>query len=279
MRRALGKGLAQLLGESQEQSVDRIPIDSIVASSVQPRKVFDAAALNELADSIVEHGILQPLLVRPSAEGTYELIAGERRFRAAKKAGLKEVPVVVKAAGTQMSLELALIENVQREDISAIESALAYKMLSDDFDMSQEQIAKRVSKSRAAVANTLRLLQLPSEIQDAIVEGRLSEGHARALLTAPNPEIQKEVFQAVLDEGLSVRQTEQLCRSPIPKKDPVPTTRTKRDPHVEALRKKLSERLGTRVQISGDIEKGRIVLPYDSMDDLERMLDILGVTE
>lgn len=279
MRRALGKGLAQLLGETQEQSVDRIPIEAIVVSTVQPRKVFEENALSELADSIVEHGILQPLLVRPSGEGKYELIAGERRLRAAKKAGLKEVPVVVRAAGTQMSLELALIENVQREDISAIESAMAYKMLADDFDMSQEQIAKRVSKSRVAVANTLRLLQLPGDIQEAVVEGKISEGHARALLMAANPEIQREVFREILESGLSVRQTEQLCKNPIPKKDPISAPRTKRDPHVEALKKKLSERLGTRVQISGDIEKGKIVLPYETMEDLERMLEVLGVTE
>src|SRR5580704_9085673 len=182
MRRALGKGLSQLIAEQYEGPTNELPVADIVPNSRQPRTVFNDEALEELAASIREYGILQPLIVRPLAEGKHELIAGERRLRAAKLAGLTSVPVIVRSAGNQSSLELALIENLQREDINALESAKAYRRLIDEFGMTQEQVADRVGKSRVSVANTVRLLRLPKRIMEGLEAGFISEGHARALL-------------------------------------------------------------------------------------------------
>src|SRR5947199_5012387 len=190
MMRVLGKGLSQLIGEQADTTISEVLVDAIVPNQRQPRTYFKEEAVQELANSIREVGILQPLVVRPLSEGKYELIAGERRLRASKLAGLETVPVLVRAADDRTSLEMAIIENVQREDISPLESARAYRKLIDEFGLTQEQVAQKVSKSRVSVANTLRLLRLPAQIQQALESGDIQEGHARALLAFESEEEQ-----------------------------------------------------------------------------------------
>ncbi|QYK53469.1 MAG: ParB/RepB/Spo0J family partition protein [Fimbriimonadaceae bacterium] len=283
MRRALGKGLSQLLNEPAETgSVNSVPISSIRANTRQPRTQFDQEALKELAASIREFGVIQPLVVRPLGDDQYELIAGERRLRASKLAGLAEVPVTIRAASAQASLEIALIENVQREDITAMECAVAYKRLADEFDMSQEQIAQRVGKSRVAIANTLRLLRLPDQIQKAIYDGELSEGHARALLMVESPIQQNSLFQKILKDGLSVREAERQARhSDLPRpagSKPQKNKATNKDPNWSALEQGLSEYFGTPVSLNAEQMGGKLSISFYSEDDLQRILDILGVS-
>lgn len=278
MRRALGKGLSQLIGEQTDPTTAEAPLDAIVPNSRQPRTHFDDTALEELAASIREVGVLQPLLVRPLSEGRYELIAGERRLRAAQMAGLKTVPIVVRSAGAKTSLELALIENVQREDISALECAKAYQQLVAEFGLTQEQIADRVGKSRPAIANTLRLLRLPKRILEGLEKGTISEGHARALLQLDNDAQRLAVFDQVVSRGLSVRQTEEASR---PKTAAKPRKKAAEladvDPSWRAVREALSERLGTPVRLTGDERGGSIVVPFYSEEDLSRLCDVLGI--
>ncbi|MCO5297185.1 MAG: ParB/RepB/Spo0J family partition protein [Fimbriimonadaceae bacterium] len=278
MRRALGKGLSQLIGEQTDPTTAEAPLDAIVPNSRQPRTHFDDTALEELAASIREVGVLQPLLVRPLSEGRYELIAGERRLRAAQMAGLKTVPIVVRSAGAKTSLELALIENVQREDISALECAKAYQQLVAEFGLTQEQIADRVGKSRPAIANTLRLLRLPKRILEGLEKGTISEGHARALLQLDNDAQRLAVFDQVVSRGLSVRQTEEASR---PKTATKPRKKAAEladvDPSWRAVREALSERLGTPVRLTGDERGGSIVVPFYSEEDLSRLCDVLGI--
>ena len=283
MRRALGKGLTQLLGEQGEAAPTSILVASIRPSSHQPRRHFDEESLNELAQSITEVGVLLPLIVRPIAEDEYEIIAGERRWRAAKIAGLAEVPVIVRAASAQDALEMALIENVQREDISPVECATAYRRLSGEFGLSQEEIAQKVGKSRVSVANTLRLLKLPDPIQRALGQGQITEGHARALLMVEEPGRMHQLFLKVMAEGLSVRETERLARGPSieeatnghvsVEKSPAP----QRDPNLAALEKELSELFGTPVAIQKGASGGKMVVPFYSDEDLQRILDLLGI--
>jgi len=286
MRRALGKGLSQLLGEQAEASTEAntIPVDSIRANTRQPRTLFDEDALRDLSASIKEHGVLQPLIVRPISEGKYELIAGERRLRASKLAGLSEVPVIIRAASAQVSLEIALIENVQREDISAMECAIAYQMLAEEFNLNHEQIAQRVGKSRVAISNTMRLLKLPARFQEAIANDEISEGHARALLSVDSPMRQAQLFEKILRDGLSVREAEKLARGEEPKhqgkkadkkQKPLPSTHA--DPNWNALEQGLSEYFGTVVKLESGEVGGKMVLNFYSDDDLQRILDILGV--
>ncbi|MBL8067923.1 MAG: ParB/RepB/Spo0J family partition protein [Armatimonadetes bacterium] len=283
MRRALGKGLSQLLGEQAEESANVLPVGSIKTNSRQPRTQFDDEKIAELAASIREFGVLQPLIVRPLAEGEYELIAGERRLRASKLAGLAEVPVIVRAASAQASLEIALIENVQREDITPMECALAYRKLADEFGLSQEQIAQRVGKSRVAISNTMRLLKLPERITQAIYSGELSEGHARALLMVESPVRQAALFERIIREGLSVREAEKLARSvesprlggQKPRSVSAPAHS---DPNWLALEQGLSEYFGTPVQLAADKVGGKMTISFYSDEDLQRILDVLGVS-
>jgi ParB family chromosome partitioning protein len=281
MRRALGKGLTQLLGEQGEAATTSLEVTVIRPNAAQPRRFFDEEALQELAQSIAEVGILLPLIVRPVAEGEYELIAGERRLRAAQLAGLEEVPVIVRAASAQEALEMALIENVQREDISAIECAVAFRRLSGEFGLSQEEIAQKVGKSRAAIANTMRLLSLPLEIQRAVSEGVISEGHARALLMIDNARVQEAIFNQIVEQGLSVRDVERLARgvdvSPPPEEASAPKEKRSADPNDAALERELSQLFGTPVRISRSDEGGRISVPFYSDEDLQRILDLLGI--
>jgi ParB family chromosome partitioning protein len=281
MRRALGKGLTQLLGEQGEAATTSLEVTVIRPNAAQPRRFFDEEALQELAQSIAEVGILLPLIVRPVAEGEYELIAGERRLRAAQLAGLEEVPVIVRAASAQEALEMALIENVQREDISAIECAVAFRRLSGEFGLSQEEIAQKVGKSRAAIANTMRLLSLPLEIQRAVSEGVISEGHARALLMIDNARVQEAIFNQIVEQGLSVRDVERLARgvdvSPPPEEASAPKEKRPADPNDAALERELSQLFGTPVRISRSDEGGKISVPFYSDEDLQRILDLLGI--
>ncbi len=283
MRRALGKGLTQLLGEQGEAGPTSVEVTAIRPNSHQPRRHFDEEALNELAQSITEVGVLLPLIVRPIAEGEYELIAGERRLRAAKIAGLEEVPVIVRSASAQDSLEIALVENVQREDISAVECAVAYRRLSGEFGLSQEEIAQKVGKSRVAISNTMRLLKLPESMQKAISEGLISEGHARALLMVESPRVMQALFDQIVEEGLSVREAERLAKGVGPDETPsnehasAPRARTEHDPNDVALERQLSELFGTPVKLARAGEGGRLTVPFYSDDDFQRILDLLGI--
>jgi ParB family chromosome partitioning protein len=252
-----------------------VAINSIAPNTRQPRRVFDADSLTELAASIKQHGVLQPLLVRPVAEDRYELIAGERRLRASKLAGLETVPVVVRSAAAQTSLELALIENIQREDISAIESAYAYQALIEEFGLTQEEVAERVGKSRTAVANVLRLLRLPAIVQESVQNGLITEGHARALLSQASEKDITEAFYRVVDEGLSVRETEKLSqrKAQNPKR---PSTAPNRNDHD--LEEAIRMRLQSPVSIKREKHGGKIIVAFYSEEDLIRVIDALGVS-
>lgn len=283
MRRALGKGLSQLIGEQVDSTTGEVPIGAIVPNQHQPRTIFDDAALDELAASIKELGIIQPLVVRALSDGKYELIAGERRLRAAKKAGLTHVPIVLRAAGNQESLQMALVENLQREDISPMECARAYKELADRFSMTQEQIAERVGKSRAAITNTLRLLRLPSEVQEGLESGLITEGHARALLQVDGASGQSELFFRIVDEGLSVREAERHARRLGTPKSPSTPRTGKTDPSSKPnandgpLEEALGIYFGSPVKIQRSEHGGKLLVEFYSDEDLQRILEILGL--
>jgi ParB family chromosome partitioning protein len=282
MRRALGKGLSQLIGEQYESTPNEVPIGTLVANSKQPREHFNEPALEELAQSIREVGIIQPLVVRPLSDGKYEVIAGERRLRAARLANLQMVPVVVRSAGQQTSLEIALIENIQREDIGPLECARAYRRLIDDFGLTQEQVADKVGKARTSVANTLRLLKLPKKVLTGIEMGTISEGHARALLSLDNEIMQLALFDQIVQKGLTVRETEKLSRPKDQLPRPArPTTQQKeavaKDPNWLALEEGLSMYFGSPVKLDRGEVGGKMVVSFYSDDDLTRILDILGM--
>jgi len=280
-RKVLGRGLSALLtsttptsaapGAGRDPGFLQIPLEKIRAGALQPRRSFPPKALEELVASVREKGILQPLLVRPTPDG-YELVAGERRFRAAEAAGLSTVPAVVRRLTDREALEAALVENVQRADLNAIELAEGYQRLTHDFSLSQEQVAERVGKDRATVANTVRLLKLPSAVRQAVVDGRLSAGHARALLSAP-PEHATAICETVMRRGLSVRETERLCGGSEKRKSG--RTAAPIDAHRKNLEEELSRRGGTRVRLRGTLKKGRVEISYFSPEELDRLCDVL----
>lgn len=282
----LGKGLGALLGDAalQTQSGEgslSLPISQVQPGLNQPRKRFDEEALADLADSIRVHGIIQPLTVRRLASGYYQIIAGERRWRAAKLAGLTEVPAVVIEADDRKVMELGLIENLQREDLNPIEEANGYKVLMKDFGMTQEEVSQRVGKSRSSVANATRLLDLPDAVCQLLEEGKLSSGHARALLSAPSSAQQRNLALRIIEEGLSVRQTEQAVKRMIRAEDeeekdegaykPVDPYKIYRD----AAAKELSDRFGRRVSIVQGAKKGKLELEYYDDNDLNTLLELL----
>jgi ParB family chromosome partitioning protein len=249
-----------------------VPVEKIIPNPRQPRSHFDPAALEELAASIREHGIIQPLLVSRAENDGYVLIAGERRWQASKLAGLAEVPVIVRQTTDLERLELALIENVQRADLNPLEEANAYRQLSDEFRLSHEEIATRVGKSRVAVTNTLRLLKLPAAAQQALVDGVISEGHARALLGLTNPLAQEAALKKVREHDLTVRQTEELVNK-LKGEKPAPTLKTAPSPDVAALQERLEASLGTRVSLKTNQKGGGIVsLHYFSNEELDAIL-------
>lgn len=287
MRRSLGKGLAQLLGESSEIQANEIAVTDISPNPDQPRRHFDQDALEELAESLRTVGLMQPIVVRPVSEGKYQIIAGERRWRASVLAGFTTVPVIVRAATDEQALQLALIENVQRQDISPIEAALAYKQLVEEFDLTQEEVAKRVGKSRVSIANALRLLRLPEDILEALGTGLITEGHARALLQCSSEKQLKALFFKIVDEGLSVREAEQLARTPekavVEPRVAAPSVASKsksgtNDPNWQALADGLSTYFGAPVALRRNEVGGEMILNFYSDEDLERVLEILGIT-
>lgn len=246
-----------------------IPLQKIVPNPHQPRLHFDEARLQELADSIKEHGILQPLVVTKNGD-TYEIIAGERRFQAAKRVGLETVPVMVRDVTEQQKLELAIIENIQRHDLNPIEEAKAYLRLVDEFSLPQEQVAQKMGKSRSAVANTLRLLHLPIEIQRAVASGKITEGHAKALLAIENPEKQRAVFDLIIKEELTVRETELKVRSIAV--NPHMRSSVVLNPELLERTEHLTEILGTKVKIAPSGKGGKVVIEYYSPEDLDGLL-------
>lgn len=276
-RPGLGKGLDALIpaGENPivESGVRQISVGNIMTNPRQPRTQINPSDLEELAGSIREHGILQPLIVRlDSASDRYVLIAGERRWRAAQLAGLEKVPVIIREAGDQEQLELALIENVQRADLSALETAEAYRQLTEEFDMSQEDIAQRVGKSRVAISNTLRLLKLPDRVQTALAEGKITEGHARALLALSSSQAQIAAMETIIKHELNVRQTEELVRK-LSGQRPARPPQPEPLPEIRELEERLRLRLGTRVQLNHSDKGGSIVIHYYSDEELNSLLD------
>ena len=274
--RGLGRGLGALI-PATAGGIDEIDVDLIVPNPHQPRTTFDEEALDGLVESMQEHGVLQPLLVSSSnAEGVYQLIAGERRLRAARRAGLTRVPVIVKEAANRELLELALVENLQREDLNPIEEAIAYQRLGGEFGITQDEIAKRVGRSRAAVANTMRLLALSDEIKQSLAAGTISEGHGRALLSIDDVAARREAWQQVIDQGLNVRQTEQL-----PRRRPNGSAKIAPngvDPETDQIEARIRDALGTKVQLRRQKNgHGKLVLHFFSDDELHGLLSRIGV--
>lgn len=272
VRKVLGKGLVQLIGEQDDASVKEVPIECIEPNPNQPRREFDEERLSELADSVRRVGVLQPIVVRPIGHDRYEIIAGERRWRAAKMAGIARVPVVVRTSDGTDSLALALIENLQRQDLHALEAASAYAALIERFGLTQEQVAERVGKSRSSIANALRLLRLPQEIQQGLAEGKISEGHARALLQFETQAEMLAVYRRILERNLTVRDVERLAQQGA-----VSDSKTTPRPAPTPLERAASERLGVPVRIVRKKEGGRIEVTFYSDDDLDRVLSALGV--
>lgn len=277
----LGRGLDALLGDPaiqqpQGEGAVSLPISQVQPGLNQPRKRFDEASLADLAESIRIHGIIQPLTVRRLSSGYYQIIAGERRWRAAKSAGLDEVPVVIIEADDRKVMELGLIENLQREDLNPAEEARGYQVLMEDYGLTQEQVAQQMGKSRPAIANTLRLLTLPHEVMALVEEGTLSAGHARTILGAPTAALQKEVAKRVVSGQLSVRQTEALVRQ-LQKGSPDKSLPPESDLslYLGEMEKNLSGRLGRKVKIAQKGKKGRIELEYYNDQDLELLLELL----
>ena len=277
--KGLGKGLAALLGDDamtpqEEKNSLYLPISQVETCSSQPRKMFDPDALADLADSIREHGIIQPLTVRKLQSGYYQIIAGERRWRAARMAGLSQVPAIVIEADDRKAMELAMIENLQREDLNPIEEAEGYQVLMDTYNMTQEEAAGRVGKSRSAVANALRLLKLCPSVRIMVEDGRLSGGHARTLLPL-SPDLQESAAATILKNDLSVRQTELLVKKLTAEKKETPPQPGITVNYAEEAARELGSSLGRACRIVTGRKKGRIELEYYSMDDLNDLLDAL----
>ncbi|MCB1226772.1 MAG: ParB/RepB/Spo0J family partition protein [Verrucomicrobiales bacterium] len=294
-KKALGKGLGALISAPPSVTgparppalaqpapgdvVRRVPLDQIIPSPLQPRKEFMQAQLTELMESIREHGIIQPLIVRQS-NGKLELIAGERRYRAARELGLVEVPLIVREASDRDVLEMALIENLQRENLNPIEEARAYERLAQDFSMRQEDIAQRVGRNRATVANSMRLLDLPTDVQDLVSQGKITSGHAKVLLSLKKDKEQVRLAGDIIKKGLSVRATEKVAHAilnPPPPKPDLPETELSRA--VETVEQKLISHLKTNVSVHHAEKKGRIEIDYYGIDDLNRLLALIGVEE
>lgn len=276
--KGLGRGLGALFGEGamlESQAVTTtVPISQIEASAKQPRKTFEGESLEDLADSIRIHGVLQPIIVRQLASGYYQIISGERRWRASRKAGLDQVPVIVIEADDRKALEIGLIENLQREDLNPMEEALGFQTLMDQHGLTQEQVSERVGKSRPAITNALRLLSLPQEVKNLVAEGKLSAGHARTLIPLNDQALQKKLAERIIQEGLSVRQVEALVkRQQKPEKPP-----KKENPdqiYYTQAETDLGRTLGRKVHIAQGKRKGRLELEYYGVDDLNDLLDAL----
>ncbi|MCB8945543.1 MAG: ParB/RepB/Spo0J family partition protein [Ardenticatenaceae bacterium] len=273
----LGSGLGALIPTETplaQSGLRTVPIDKIEPNPHQPRSQMDEEKLNELADSIREHGLIQPLIVTEN-EGKYILIAGERRLRAAQRAALTELPVIIKEATPQEMLELALIENIQRADLNAMEEALAYKQLMDEFDMTQEKVAQRVGKGRSTVANLVRILTLPTEVQQAVMDGRISGAHARNLASLPTSEMQVSVMKQIVKLGFNVRQTEQLVQKLLGNKKPPVKQRPTPKAELAALEMKFRDSLGTRVDLKSGRQGGRVIIHFYSDEELQTIYEAI----
>lgn len=270
-RRGLGKGLEALIPTAP--GVNQVGVDHIVPNPRQPRRVVDLETLEQLAASIKEQGLVQPLVVM-EIEGGYQLLVGERRWRAAKLAGLETVPVVIREATPQQMLELALVENLQREDLNPLEAATAYQQLVEEFEMTQQQVADKVGKNRVTVTNTLRLLNLPDRVKDALLAEEISEGHARAILRLRGEKARVEVLEAIIKRGLSVRQTEQLVKRMV--EEPQRSAkRREKSPEVKALEDQFRQALGTKVRLTRGRKGGRLVIYFYSDEELQGIYDLV----
>lgn len=274
----LGKGLGALMLENNVDdmvSTSTLPINEIIPNKEQPRKTFDEGALQELADSITVHGVLQPLLVRPLLSGGYQLIAGERRWRASRMAGLKEVPVIIRELSDSEAMEIAIIENLQREDLNPIEEAEGLQALIDKCDYTQEQVAVSVSKSRPAIANALRLLKLPEEVRQMTKEGEISAGHARALLAFDNQAIMYEVAKQIVSDKLTVRDVERLAKRPTKSAEKKQNAKH-RDSFYDEVELSLTDVLGRRVKVYNGRSKGTLEIEFYSLDDLKDIANAIA---
>jgi ParB family chromosome partitioning protein len=275
-RRALGRGLDALIPPAADTGVQEVEVGRIDPNPDQPRQRFDHLALENLAESIKEHGVVQPLVVARSADDRFRLVVGERRWRAAKLAGVERVPVVIKDAGDRQTLELALVENVQRADLNPLEEATAYQRLIQDFGLTQQQVAQQVGRSRVAVANTLRLLSLPDTLKRALIEERITEGHARAILGLADKQAQLAVLERVERDDLTVRQTEELVRRLV--EGPQARPPRVKAPDIAALEDELRQALGTKVTLRPGKRGGRIVIEYFSEEEFQGLYDRLRST-
>ena len=289
-RSGLGRGLGALLEDNDEKekisgsgatirgSISEISLDQIEVNPFQPRTDFKEEALEELAESIRIQGIIQPITVRALSENEFQLISGERRFQASKRAGLTKIPAYIRTADDQQMLEMALIENIQREDLNAIEVALSYQRLLAECNLKQEQLGGRVGKNRTTVNNYLRLLKLPPDIQIALRDGKISMGHARAIISIENVDTQLDIFKKILSEDLSVRKVEELVRALSDKQAPEPKKEVNNDPEIVKMQHKLTSHFGTKISIKADANnKGEIKIPFVSTDELNRIIDLLNL--
>lgn len=280
----LGKGLGALIPDEVESkskekekknSSTLIPLNKIVNNADQPRKFFDSDNIAELAESIKNHGIIQPLILKK--DGTkYTIIAGERRWRASKILGIKEVPAIVMDLSEKEILEVSLIENIQRQDLNPIEEALAYRKLIEDFKLTQQELSKRIGKSRVAISNTMRLINLDERVQQYLIESVISEGHGRALLSIENKDLQYEIAQRIIDENLSVREVEKLIKDLFKKKNEIKKD-IEQNPYINDIQNRLQDYFGTKVNINSKNKKGKIEIEYYSDDDLNRILELLNM--
>ena len=290
-KKGLGKGLGSLFSDTDieeisspkaekktEGDIQNIKMSLIEPNKKQPRSKFDAEKINALAASIEEHGVISPIIITPLDNGMYKIVAGERRWRAAKKAKFKEIPAIVRKYNDEQVAEIALIENLQRENLNPIEEAVGYNLLMEEFNLTQEVISQRVGKSRSAVANSLRLLSLDAAIQKLITDGSLTSGHARAVLSVDDSEMRMALAKKIIDGGLNVRQAEALAKELMKKKPPKKAKeKSAADIEAERIANSLSSAIGTKVSISHGAKKGKIEIEYYGNDDLERILGILGL--
>ncbi|HOI22497.1 MAG TPA: ParB/RepB/Spo0J family partition protein [Spirochaetales bacterium] len=297
----LGKGLGALIPEHQQyfdssrnplepgENIQIIPLSRLKPNPDQPRKTFSEASIEELAQSIQKHGLLQPIIAEPSGGDSYIIVAGERRFRAAQKAGLEKLPVILRAVSAEKRLQLSLIENIQREDLNPMEEARAYQGLMELTGYTQEQVAEAVGKNRSTVANALRLLRLPEVMQEAVRDGSISAGHARSLLALVDESERQALFARIVKESLSVRQAEKAVQDSLlhrtgkkpkgGKKTDAVVPAEELDPNLKALEELFIERLGTKVEIKGGLNSGSILIEYYSQDDLQRIMEAIGSGE
>ena len=279
VKRGLGRGLSTMISETgstvDENVVSTLNIIDVEPNKDQPRKTFDKEKLDALSSSIAEIGVILPIIVTKQSSGRYQIIAGERRWRAAKAAGLKTIPAIIKNYEDKEAAEVALIENLQREDLNPIEEAKGYKSLIDGFSMTQEEISKRVGKSRSAITNSLRILNLPDEIIKFVISGEISQGHGRALLSISDDNLKIEIAKKIINEGLNVRQVENLVKNLGTPKKPKSKKTTQLDIEIKSIEEKIAKSLSTKVTIKHGTKKGKIEIEYYGNDDLDRILKIL----